>query len=440
MKDRTTGDSSRSQRLDSWKSIAQYLDRSSRTVQRWHAEYGLPIRQLGGKSGSVLAFTDELDHWLRYRGVTSDVGLEGLVVEIARPVLRIPNEAAHVSGALAATLVSPQAKVRSAELVALAHKMLETISHQNLSSTARVLREAIDVDPGNALGFAMLGFTLMAEGLWSIVRPATSYVAAKAAVRRALELAPGLTEAICANAWLKMVSDRDWTGASNSIDDLLKLRPNAPRVLLGRGVLLLAAGSLREADDCFLAVEQQAALCSATGPWYCWSNYLAGDYENALFHIKDYRASGRSGPIVDAIEALCCIQIEEADALVERLGAFVAESPDQAMLYGALGYAYGLNGQCGKATEILNTMTHPGAHSMKDEFYAIGLVLLGLNRKQEAVNSFQKTYRDGLLWSLGFRSDPILATLQDDPHYQTFMSRVTFPDPEIADPKLGFVG
>jgi tetratricopeptide (TPR) repeat protein len=143
---------------------------------------------------------------------------------------------------------------------------------------------------------------------------------------------------------------------------------------------------------------------------------------------------------VDAIEALCWIQIEEADSLVERLGAFVAESPDRAMLYGALGYAYGLNGQYGKATEILKTMTHPGAHSMKDEFYAIGLVLLGLNRKQEAVNCFERTYRDGLLWSLGFRSDPILATLQDDPHYQTFMSRVTFPEPEIADPKLGLVG
>ena len=35
-------------RLDTWKSIAQHLDRSTRTVQRWRSEYGSPVRQLGG--------------------------------------------------------------------------------------------------------------------------------------------------------------------------------------------------------------------------------------------------------------------------------------------------------------------------------------------------------------------------------------------------------
>ena len=54
-------------RLDTWKSIAQYLGRSTRTVQRWRLEYGLPARHLGGDSTSVFAYTDELDDWLRNR-------------------------------------------------------------------------------------------------------------------------------------------------------------------------------------------------------------------------------------------------------------------------------------------------------------------------------------------------------------------------------------
>jgi len=52
-------------RLDSWKSIAGYLHRSPRTVQRWHAELGLPVRHIGGVSTSVFAFSDKLDRWLR---------------------------------------------------------------------------------------------------------------------------------------------------------------------------------------------------------------------------------------------------------------------------------------------------------------------------------------------------------------------------------------
>lgn len=52
-------------RLDSWKGIARYLHRSTRTVQRWHAEFGLPVRHIGGNSTSVFAFSDELDDWMR---------------------------------------------------------------------------------------------------------------------------------------------------------------------------------------------------------------------------------------------------------------------------------------------------------------------------------------------------------------------------------------
>jgi hypothetical protein len=42
------------------KIIAQYLGRGTRTVQRWHVEYGLPVRHIGGISTSVFAFSDEI--------------------------------------------------------------------------------------------------------------------------------------------------------------------------------------------------------------------------------------------------------------------------------------------------------------------------------------------------------------------------------------------
>ncbi len=56
-------------RLDSWKTIAEYLGRSCRTIQRWRERYGLPIRKVGDESGSVFAFTDELDDWFRQRPI-----------------------------------------------------------------------------------------------------------------------------------------------------------------------------------------------------------------------------------------------------------------------------------------------------------------------------------------------------------------------------------
>jgi hypothetical protein len=55
-----------SSRLTSWKEIAQYLQKGVRTVQRWEQFMGLPVRRLNGrKKGTVLAFSDEIDVWMR---------------------------------------------------------------------------------------------------------------------------------------------------------------------------------------------------------------------------------------------------------------------------------------------------------------------------------------------------------------------------------------
>lgn len=55
-------------RLDSWKEIASYLDRSERTVRRWERTEGLPVHRHFHKSkGSVYAAKAELDAWLRAR-------------------------------------------------------------------------------------------------------------------------------------------------------------------------------------------------------------------------------------------------------------------------------------------------------------------------------------------------------------------------------------
>jgi TolB-like protein/Tfp pilus assembly protein PilF len=57
-------------RLDSWKEIATYLKRGVRTVRRWEHQEGLPAhRHLHGTQGTVYAFADEIDKWLRGRSV-----------------------------------------------------------------------------------------------------------------------------------------------------------------------------------------------------------------------------------------------------------------------------------------------------------------------------------------------------------------------------------
>lgn len=55
-------------RLNSWKEIANYLGRSTRTVQRWEEELGLPVYRVQGKIRDIVfAYTAEVDEWIRVR-------------------------------------------------------------------------------------------------------------------------------------------------------------------------------------------------------------------------------------------------------------------------------------------------------------------------------------------------------------------------------------
>jgi hypothetical protein len=60
-------------RLDSWKEIAAYLNRSVRTLHRWEKDEGLPVHRHRHKElGSVFAYKSELDAWFSTRSPMSD--------------------------------------------------------------------------------------------------------------------------------------------------------------------------------------------------------------------------------------------------------------------------------------------------------------------------------------------------------------------------------
>ncbi len=86
-------------RLDSWKAIAQYLDRDIRSVQRWERDRGLPIHRLPGqKGGAVFAYERELDEWLGSGGQGTDPH-STLALEALLPTPTTADEPAAVPAA-----------------------------------------------------------------------------------------------------------------------------------------------------------------------------------------------------------------------------------------------------------------------------------------------------------------------------------------------------
>ncbi len=417
----------REERIDTWKSIARHLGRSSRTVQRWHREYGLPVRRLGVDSGSIFAYADELDNWLKNR----DHARKNTLVEI--PKLSPPR--GHQSQSdpngydktFGAPYIHSSRKQQSAALVAFANKLWASASNENLKMIAKCCREAIDLDPGNADAFASLAHALIAEGLMGILRTPAAYVSAKAALQLAVEIDAELAEAKCAAAWLKMVLERDWQGARRGFDDCGDQQLPCKRALVGRALLHIAEGSPRAASALLREFVQENALNVQAAALYCWSEYLAEDYRDALNLVDEARASGQCGPVLDAVESLAAVHFEKPDAYIPRMEALFADSPGHELQRGVLGYAYALSGQTHTAGAMLDVISYPATGQRTADPYAVALVLLGLNEKHDAVQWLEQSYRSGSLWSLGFASDPILKSLRDEPSFRMFLSMISYP-------------
>ena len=61
--------------LESWKEIADYLDRDVKTCRRWEQVLDLPIRRLDGTpKARVFAYKDEIDFWLEEKLNSRDTG------------------------------------------------------------------------------------------------------------------------------------------------------------------------------------------------------------------------------------------------------------------------------------------------------------------------------------------------------------------------------
>ena len=416
-------------RLDSWKAIAAHLDRSSRTVQRWHARHGLPVIHLAGKKSSVFAYPEELDNWFASRGAITKVEPK----EAAEPELlhTLPTFRMRISKQEEPihTLIPESERKRSAELAASANRMWEVLSARNLTTISGYFREAIDLDHGNAPAFAGLSFVLIVQGLYGIICTSIAYIAAKAAADRALEIDTDLPAAKCAAAWIKMISQRDWQGASVDFEDALSRQAADCCALTGRAVLRIAENRLEKASQFLLDAEAKAPLSSFAAALYCWNEYLKNEFEKSLYQINQVRASGRSGPVMNAVEALAYLQLEERDARIDRLKVLAAASPHNQVVQGTLGCAFARANMPQEAGKLLKSMTETESRGKGCEPYAVAIILIGLNDKKKAVERLEQSYREGSLWSLGFRSDPVLAPLRKEPSFQQFLRKVDYPEP-----------
>jgi tetratricopeptide (TPR) repeat protein len=387
-------------RLDSWKSIASYLDRSLRTVQRWHADNGLPVHHFGGTKGCVFAYSDELDSW--FAGIACLTGQQDTK---RHPALEAKRN-------------------RAGELVAIADLMWNSCSERTLASIAALYREAADEDPANAAALVGLSRSLIAAALFGVVESSFAYPSALEALRRAPQLDLNDFDAKSCAAWLKMVYERKWLEARAGFEEALAGNPADSNTLAGRALLYLADGEISTAFQCAWSAWTKNPLASTLSFYPCWIMYLSGNYKEALELVSQVRASGAYGSSIASVEALSLASSESILANMRQIERIAAEFPGNRVLQGVLGYGYARTGRAEDAWRIFNDLQNLSERMKRNCGYLLALILLGLDLTEEALACLNTSYAVGSLWSLGFCADPILLPLRGNLHFQSLIRKI----------------
>ena len=386
-------------RLDSWKSIADYLERSPRTAQRWHADNGLPVHHFGGSKGSVFAYAAEIDRWmmsLAHENRLSDVGTDD-------------------------TLATRGSQSR--ELVLRAHEMWESRSEESFHTIAGLYRRAIDKNPANVEALTGLANAMISSVLHGIMDGAIAYPAATEALRRTLQLDADEVDARCAAAWLMLVYERKGRQAHAGFEEVLSRQPDRSFALGGMALCHIAECDLEGARVWAWKAWQRNTLVPMLGSFVCWIEYLAGANTAALDLVEQMRMSGGWGGTLAIVESLSLIQAGPDSAGFKRIASLASDNPQSVTLQCVLAYACVLAGKTARAREIRDSIEPMNTQKKRSNAYGLALLSIGLGDNVEAVRWLETSFAEGSLWSLALGSDPVLNPLCDDSRFQGLLRR-----------------
>ncbi len=265
----------REDRLESWKEIAAYLERTTRTCQKWEAEYGLPVRRLDDSPRArVYAFKSELDDWLEriLRETGSREAAAGTGARTAVDAAEPPSGRPPVSR-------SPVANKAYWAGRNAVERFLATRNPAELATAIDMFVVVRDEDPQNPLAYLGLGDAYRWDYSFMGMRP-DRLALMTGSYAKARELAPDMAEANIGVGWSRYFPG-DIAGAAEAFGRAAKLRPGDPEVDLEIANFLIGLGHPDRAARRFTEVLTRAPSRSRA----LWLRALCLEW------IGDYRAS-----------------------------------------------------------------------------------------------------------------------------------------------------
>ena len=340
--------------------------------------------------------------------------------ELARKISRAidvairPSEAKELAG-------SPKVNPEAHELYLRGRFFWNQRTADSMYRAADYFRQAIEIDPNYASGYAGLADTYIELVSFAAVDPSEGFRQAEAAARKAIELDDSLAEAHASLAYVRALH-WDWAGSQREFQRALQLNPGYIVALYEYAYILSSWGRQTEA----VAFADRALELDPLSPIVL---YRAG---RIYFHGRDY---------------------PKAEQLYRRV---LKSRPDDEMALYGLGLIYEAEGKYAEAIKCFEPPYRQSGFDIIAAYAAAGdqaearrrlsaelsrlqgekayirpgylaEVYTNLGDKDEAFRWLEKGYREHDVWMCLLRVWPRFDPLRSDPRFQDLLRRMNFP-------------
>ncbi|MFN7984600.1 MAG: protein kinase [Vicinamibacterales bacterium] len=293
----------------------------------------------------------------------------------------------------------------------------ERMSKDDYERAAVCLQEALALDPGHALAWTQLSRTRLMQAGLGFAPMDTANAEARTAAERALALEPDLPEAHVAIAGYEVWHGWNWGRAQEAVSRALELAPGLGDALLVAAVLSYALGRL---DDALAYARRSVEMSPLDAGGYL---HLGRSYIAARMPAEAERAMRKGlelSPKSASTRGILSTSLLEQGRFDEAL-ALVREEPlEWGRQYG-LAMAYAAMGRIEESDEHLLTMVRDHPDTLAYQIASIYARRGDAERTFEWLEHAYRTRDSGLVvmqLSTSFRS------VHDDPRWDAFLRKL----------------
>jgi tetratricopeptide (TPR) repeat protein len=422
-------------RLESWKEIAAYLNRSERTVRRWEAHEGLPVHRLQhDKRGSVYAYARELDAWRESRRQLVSTRPSDVTTPAPSARRRVWRWVAWLAFPVAGLLTgivllgrgAPSAPYSPSPEALRAFKQgafSGNAGRIQVASGIRNFEEAIRLDAMFADAWSALAYAHIAQTFFDEAPTTETLVRARREAQRAGRLRPSALMPGPALAAISHYLDWDHAAAEQQFRKSIALSPDLAVAHSWFAEFLL---DLRRFDEAAVSARQAQETSPrwlepivVSGNIHLFTGHVdlaIAEYERALatepafglanhFLGRAFLAKGNHGRAIQ--------QLRKSN---ELLGAVPFSIGD-------LGYALAASGRRAEAERMLADIMAKRRHQSYPAL-PIATIYMGLGQPDLALEWLERAAEERLVGYYMPSVDPIYDPVRSHPRFRALLSRM----------------